>query len=73
VKLPIGRRDALLLELREKLFGAELVGVVNCPECGERLQVSQNAVDLQSASDDATDVETVRIDDYTVHFSCARQ
>jgi uncharacterized protein (UPF0212 family) len=32
--LPIGRRDALLLEFRALLFGPTLVGVSACPDCG---------------------------------------
>ena len=31
--LPIGRRDALLLEFRALLFGPTLIGVSACPDC----------------------------------------
>lgn len=31
--LPLGRRDALLLQLRTCLFGSEIVGVTHCPRC----------------------------------------
>lgn len=36
--LPIGRRDARLLRLRERLFGPHLTLVVPCPECGAQLE-----------------------------------
>lgn len=37
--LPLGRRDALLLELRERLFGRRLHGVACCPACGATTEV----------------------------------
>ncbi|MFN7949726.1 MAG: phage baseplate protein [Blastocatellia bacterium] len=44
--LSIGRRDALLLELRERMFGGQLVCVANCPECGERLELNFETAEL---------------------------
>jgi hypothetical protein len=38
--LSIGRRDAWLLTLRERLFGTRLVSIANCPACGEKLELS---------------------------------
>ena len=37
-ELPVGERDARLLELRELLFGRELDGVADCPRCGEPVE-----------------------------------
>lgn len=37
-ELPVGERDARLLELRELLFGTELDGAADCPSCGEPVQ-----------------------------------
>lgn len=37
-QLPIGRRDARLLRVREKNFGAWLKGFAECPSCRERLE-----------------------------------
>jgi hypothetical protein len=37
-ELPVGERDARLLELRELLFGTELDGAAECPGCGEPVQ-----------------------------------
>ncbi len=38
--LPVGQRDAYLLDLRESLFGPQLTSLANCPSCGERLELS---------------------------------
>jgi hypothetical protein len=38
--LPVGERDARLLELRELLFGEELDGAAECPRCGEAVEYS---------------------------------
>jgi hypothetical protein len=35
---PVGRRDQLLLELREALFGRTLACTAECPNCGERCE-----------------------------------
>jgi hypothetical protein len=47
--LPIGRRDALLLELRERTFGPDLVSVASCPGCGERLESAFQVAALLTA------------------------
>ncbi|HET9252859.1 MAG TPA: hypothetical protein VFP58_12170 [Candidatus Eisenbacteria bacterium] len=46
--LPIGRRDAALLSLREALFGIELKGLVTCPSCSERLELILRTGDLRA-------------------------
>ena len=38
--LPVGRRDALLLDLRERLFGDAFSGVTSCPACGEEIELA---------------------------------
>jgi hypothetical protein len=45
--LSIGQRDAQLLTLREWAFGAELMGLATCPECGERLELAFNVEDIR--------------------------
>jgi hypothetical protein len=56
--LPVGRRDAELLELRRELLGTRLEGVANCPSCGEKLEFSLDARalagDVRSAAPTAT-------------------
>src|SRR6185503_10353931 len=46
-KLSVGRRDALLLELRESLFGARLSGLTACPRCGQQLEIIIEAADIR--------------------------
>jgi hypothetical protein len=45
-RLTIGQRDAHLFALREATFGSELTGVTDCPECGEKIELSLNCADL---------------------------
>jgi hypothetical protein len=45
--LPIGRRDASLLELRVALFGSELSGVTSCPACGEEIELAFDAEEVR--------------------------
>jgi hypothetical protein len=49
--LSIGRRDAELFALREQLFGPEMTCVAACPQCGERLDLTLNTLEMRSVSD----------------------
>ncbi|KZC17925.1 hypothetical protein RHOFW510R12_03460 [Rhodanobacter sp. FW510-R12] len=51
--LPLGRRDALLLELRERLFGAEIAAVASCPACAAAVEATFRCDDLRLAEPDA--------------------
>jgi hypothetical protein len=53
--LPVGERDALLVELRELTFGPSLEAVVECPSCGEPLEVTLRATDLREERTAAVD------------------
>ncbi|MDE2154823.1 MAG: hypothetical protein KGJ32_02850 [Xanthomonadaceae bacterium] len=53
--LPLGRRDALLLQLRARLFGAEICGVANCPQCAASVEATFRCDDLRLIPDDADD------------------
>ena len=44
--ISLGERDRRLLTLRERLFGAWLHGVADCPRCGIRLQFTLDLRDL---------------------------
>jgi hypothetical protein len=48
--LPVGERDAALLDLRERLFGPAVDAVVSCPRCGEVLELAPAAEDLRAAA-----------------------
>jgi hypothetical protein len=45
--LPLGRRDALLLELRERLFGAVIDAVAACPHCAATVEATFRCDDLR--------------------------
>ena len=45
--LPIGRRNARLLALRESVFGGSMEGLADCPDCGARLEMTLPASDLR--------------------------
>ncbi len=44
--LPLGRRDALLLQLRARLFGSEICAVANCPQCAAPVEATFRSDDL---------------------------
>ncbi|GAA0890008.1 hypothetical protein [Rhodanobacter soli] len=45
--LPLGRRDALLLELRERLFGTAIDAVAACPQCAATVEATFHCDDLR--------------------------
>src|SRR5438874_7789021 len=55
-RLTIGQRDARLLALREMTFGSELTGVTDCPECGEKIELSFNSSNVRPLAE--TDLPT---------------
>jgi len=46
--LSIGRRDGLLLEIYQRLFGTALEAFAECPKCGERLEYTMSVQELAS-------------------------
>src|SRR5574341_1334174 len=46
--LPVGRRDARLLEIREETFGPTLEGVSSCPRCAGRVEFRLEIADLHA-------------------------
>lgn len=51
-RLSIGRRDALLLQLRAWTFGPQLDNVADCPNCGRRLEFTLQCAELQQTGPD---------------------
>ena len=45
--LTVGERDAVLLSLRERLFGPRVVSTAACPACGERLELDFSVDDVR--------------------------
>lgn len=46
-ELSIGQRDGHLLALREALFGPDMVGLANCPSCGDVIETSVTTTALR--------------------------
>jgi hypothetical protein len=68
-RLPIGRRDALLLSLREQIFGSKFSGLATCPKCGQRLEMGFRSEDILTMPE-AEPAQDLSIDtgDYVVRF-----
>lgn len=45
--LPVGRRDALLLSLHERVFGTAVVCVADCPRCSAAAEVAFDAAQVR--------------------------
>jgi len=58
-RLTIGQRDARLLTLREITFGSEITGVTDCPECGEKIELSLSSSDIGPATETEPPIELI--------------
>ncbi len=73
-RLPIGRRDTLLLSLREQAFGPKFSGMATCPGCGQQLETSFSSDEIRASTGALaswTELDqnlSVCIGDYLVHF-----
>lgn len=67
--LPIGRRDARLLQLRERLFGPRLPLVVPCPQCGQYIEAQVGCGELAADAEQAVSTTyTAESSGYRVTF-----
>lgn len=64
----IGRRDARLLDLREQIFGSQLVSLAICPSCGERLELSFDISDIRAPDDPPDGPLTLALAGYEATF-----
>jgi hypothetical protein len=62
-RLCIGDRDGWLLRLREMTLGAQFVGMAQCPQCGEELELAMNIRDFGF-----TEPELVVVPEQTIHL-----
>jgi hypothetical protein len=46
-RLTPGQRDALLLEMRERIFGPEISAAAKCPQCGEEHEFEMRVGDVR--------------------------
>jgi hypothetical protein len=58
--LSIGRRDALVLDLRTRLFGRRMEVVLSCPACAEELEIGFDTAVLQTddSAEPSVELET---------------
>jgi hypothetical protein len=68
-QLSIGRRDSLLLHLREQTFGSQFVSRLVCQKCGEQLELAFRVSDIE-VGEETSDAETLILnsDGYEVMF-----
>jgi hypothetical protein len=67
--LPIGQRDAALVDLRASLFGSRVDGTIVCGNCGEMLELAFDVDDVRVAPPDEGSSELrVERTDYGVSF-----
>ena len=69
MRLPIGRRDALLLQLRERLFGSRVQTVIRCPKCHDDLDLAFDVRQIRVPIDTNARAEfSCSVDEYQVTF-----
>ena len=68
--LHIGERDAKLLQLREWMFGQQLLNIIDCPNCSERIEWTNNVADLRYPSENKSTSATfnMKVEDYNIQF-----
>jgi hypothetical protein len=67
-RLSIGRRDGELLALREETFGRPIEAVVDCPACGEPLELSFDAAELDRGEEAVAESYTLTAAGAEVRF-----
>jgi hypothetical protein len=65
--LPVGRRDASLLDLRRRLFGSRYTGISSCPSCGHEIELSFDDAEVRRDVGQAGTVP-LRVDGVEVAF-----
>jgi hypothetical protein len=66
---PVGRRDAMLLEVRAATFGTAVAATTACPCCAAELEVALNLADLRASHGAAgAELELAVGEDLTVRF-----
>jgi hypothetical protein len=68
--LHIGERDAKLLQLREWMFGQQLLNITDCPNCSERIEWINNVADLRHPSENKSTNATfnMKVENYNIQF-----
>src|SRR3954463_2558829 len=67
--LSVGRRDRLLIALRERTFGPRLTSLATCDACGESLELSFDVSDISIGEETQTPAElSVEREGFEAHF-----
>ena len=69
--MSIGQRDLLLLQLREGLFGQQLLNTAICPQCNERVEWQSRIADFVIETDSKmtnADAFELKMEDYRLRF-----
>ena len=65
----IGRRDAELLRLRERLFGSRMTGRADCPACGQAMEMNFGVAEIQTAlPSEPAEYFTANFGEYEIRF-----
>jgi hypothetical protein len=67
-RLAVGRRDRLLLTLRERTFGPRMMSRALCEECGEPVELTFEVSDIVAEGGEADESLALQLDGYDVHF-----
>jgi hypothetical protein len=71
-QLPVGRRDARLLALREQTFGPHLLSLSECPECSAPVELEFDVADIRAETEsdalETTAPITLRQNGFAVTF-----
>jgi hypothetical protein len=67
--LSVGRRDRLLIALRERTFGTRLTSLATCDACGESLELSFDCAEISAGGETETHAEfSVEREGFEAHF-----
>jgi len=67
-RLSIGQRDAMLLDIRDALFGSSIRCVTECAECGESIELDFNIEEVRVPHGDNACAYQLGSDGYDVKF-----
>ena len=70
---PLGRRNLALLKLRQVTFGRYLRAYLDCPSCGERLELNLDVSDLLASAADSPDSgKTIQVNEWRFRLPTSR-
>jgi hypothetical protein len=67
-RLPLGRRNARLLDVRERLFGSELYAFAECPRCGDALELALDVRAIRAEEPEVVEEWEMEAEGYRLRF-----